>query len=51
MIEEIDAKLKEEANKLIAKKTLTKDDILVLIQIKNEFKFVEELKKMIDFAS
>ncbi len=51
MIEEIDAKLKEEANKLIAKKVLTKDDIQVLIQIKNEFKFVEELKKMIDFAS
>lgn len=51
MIEKIDEKIEIEAKKLLEKETLTTDEIQVLLSIKNDLKFKENMKTMLGFAS
>ena len=51
MIEKIDKKIVEELEKLLAKEELKSDEIQVLLSIKNDIKFEEKMRKMIEFTS
>ena len=51
MIEKIDKKIEEEAEKLLEKEDLKSDEIQVLLSLKNDLKLEEKMKKMIEFAS
>lgn len=51
MIEKIDEKIAKELEKILAKEDLTTDEIEVLISIKNDLKFEEKMRKMVEFAS
>lgn len=50
MIEEIDKKINEEVEKILAKENLESNDIQVLLAIKNDLKFDEKMKKMMEFT-
>lgn len=51
MIEKIDEKIAKELEKILAKEDLTTDEIEALISIKNDLKFEEKMRKMVEFAS
>ena len=51
MIEKIDKKVTEEVEKLLAKEDLKSDEIQVLLSVKNDIKFEEKMKRMIEFTS
>lgn len=51
MIEKIDEKIAKELEKILAKEDLTTDEIKTLISIKNDLKFEEKMRKMVEFAS
>lgn len=51
MIEKIDEKIAKELEKILAKEDLTTDEIETLISIKNDLKFEEKMRKMVEFAS
>ena len=51
MIDKIDTRLNEEVKKLLSKEDLKAEEIQVLLAIKNDLKFDEKMKKMIEFAS
>lgn len=51
MIEKIDKKVAEEVEKLLAKEELKSDEIQVLLSVKNDIKFEEKMKRMIQFTS
>lgn len=51
MIEKIDKKVTEEVEKLLIKEDLKSDEIQVLLSVKNDIKFEEKMKKMIEFTS
>lgn len=51
MIEKIDKKVAEEVEKLLAKEDLKSDEIQILLSVKNDVKFEEKMKKMIEFTS
>ncbi|MBO7611049.1 MAG: hypothetical protein J6T23_02435 [Elusimicrobia bacterium] len=50
MIEKIDKKINEELEKLLSKEDLKSDEIQVLLSIKNDIKFDEKMKKMMEFT-
>lgn len=51
MIEKIDKKIAEEIEKILAKQDLKSDEIQILLSVKNDIKFEEKMKKMIEFTS
>lgn len=51
MIEKIDEKIAKELEKVLTKEDLTTDEIEALISIKNDLKFEEKMRKMVEFAS
>lgn len=51
MIEKVDEKIAKELEKILAKEDLTTDEIKTLISIKNDLKFEEKMRKMVEFAS
>ena len=51
MIEKIDKKITKEVEKLLNKEDLTSDEIQALLSVKNDIKFEEKFKKMVEFAS
>ena len=51
MIEKIDEKITFEVEKLLVKKDLKPDEIQILLSIKNDIKFEEKMKRMIEFTS
>lgn len=51
MIEKIDKKVAEEIKKLLAKEDLKSDEIQILLSVKNDIKFEEKMRKMIEFTS
>ena len=51
MIEKIDKKVAEEIEKLLVKEDLKSDEIQILLSVKNDIKFEEKMKKMIEFTS
>lgn len=51
MIEAIDKKIVEEVEKLLTKEDLKSDEIQILLSVKNDLKFEEKMKKMIEFTS
>lgn len=50
MIEKINKKIDEELEKLLSKEDLKSDEIQVLLSIKNDIKFDEKMKKMMEFT-
>ena len=50
MIEKIDKKINEELEKLLSKEDLKSDEIQVLLSIKNDIKFDEKMKKIMEFT-
>ena len=51
MIEKIDKKIIEEVDKILLKEALTTSEIQILLTVKNDIKFEEKMKKMIEFTS
>ena len=51
MIEKIDKKVAEEIEKILAKEDLKSDEIQILLSVKNDIKFEEKMRKMIEFTS
>ena len=51
MVEKIDKKILEEAEKILSKETLTSEEVRIILDIKNDLKLEEKMKKMIEFAS
>lgn len=51
MIEKIDKKIADEIEKILAKQDLKSDEIQILLSVKNDIKFEEKMKKMIEFTS
>lgn len=51
MIEKIDKKVAEEIEKLLVKEDLKSDEIQILLSVKNDIKFEEKMRKMIEFTS
>lgn len=51
MIEAIDKKIVEEVERLLTKEDLKSDEIQILLSVKNDLKFEEKMKKMIEFTS
>lgn len=50
MIEKINERLDEEVKKILSKEELSSEEIQILITIKNDLKFDEKMKKMIEFT-
>ena len=50
MLEKINKKIEEEIEKLLDKEDLTIEEVSVLLSYKNEIKFDEKMKKMVEFA-
>jgi len=50
MTEKIDKKIAEEVEKLLEKEDLKGDEIQVLLAIKNDLKFEEKMKAMIELT-
>lgn len=51
MIEKIDKKVVEEIEKLLTKEDLEIKEIEILLAVKNDLKFEEKMKRMIEFTS
>ena len=51
MIEKIDKKVVEEVEKLLTKEDLEINEIEILLAVKNDLKFEEKMKRMIEFTS
>jgi hypothetical protein len=51
MIEKIDERIAKEVDKILAKEELTSEEVRILIDIKNDIKMEEKMKRMIEFAS
>ena len=51
MIEKIDKKIVEEVEKLLTKEDLEINEIEILLAVKNDLKFEEKMKRMIEFTS
>ncbi len=51
MIEKIDEKIAKEVEKVLSKEDLKSDEIQILLSVKNDLKFEEKMKKMIEFTS
>lgn len=51
MIEKIDKKIADEIEKILTKQDLKSDEIQILLSVKNDIKFEEKMKKMIEFTS
>lgn len=51
MIEKIDKKVVEEVEKLLTKEDLETNEIEILLAVKNDLKFEEKMKRMIEFTS
>ena len=51
MIEKIDKKIADEIEKILKKQDLKSDEIQILLSVKNDIKFEEKMKKMIEFTS
>ena len=50
MINKIDEKIKNEIEKILEKEDLTFDEIQILISYKNDLKFEEKMKKMVEMT-
>lgn len=51
MIKLIDEKLKKEVSKILEKEEISTEEIRILIDVKNDLKFDEKMKRMIEFSS
>ena len=50
MLEKINIKVEEEIEKILKKEKLTSDEIQILLSVKNDIKFDEKMKKMIELT-
>lgn len=50
MIEKINEKIKVEIEKILLKENLISEEIQLLLNYKNDLKFDEKMKKMIEFS-
>lgn len=51
MIKKIDEKIEKAIEKILTKEDLTVEEIQMLLLVKNDLKFEEKVKKMIEFTS
>ena len=51
MIKRIDERITTEVEKILEKETLSNEEVRILIDVKNDIKMEEKMKKMIEFAS